>query len=436
MSRIAVLAHTHPSITSGGAEISAYTLYRGLLEQGVDACFIAAVPESAMHRLRIDTPAEYAIGYRPEAYEPYYHLADPAVTADVLALLERLGCTAAVFHHFLNFGINTVGEVARRMPGRAVLVLHEFLAICHHHGQMVTRPALRLCEASSPAACATCFEDRDPMQFVVRRRHFQDACAHLAGFVSPSRFLKDRFVAWGLPEDAIAVIENGVPRLPGPEARVEAAAPRDAVTVGFFGQINPFKGVDLLLDAADRIARRPELAARLRLRVHGHLVGQSAAFDARFAKAVDTLPFLECAGPYQNDRVFELMRDCDYVLMASRWWENSPVVIQEAYACGRPLIVPGIGGMKEKIVDDVTGLHFRPGDSGDLVRAFDRAASAGTPERLRERLPEVATGRRMADAYLDFLATRAPAIGAAPANERPPRRSVVAVFPVPSGVSP
>src|SRR4051795_3853773 len=35
--RIAVLAHTHPSVTKGGAEVAAYSLYRGLNALGVDA---------------------------------------------------------------------------------------------------------------------------------------------------------------------------------------------------------------------------------------------------------------------------------------------------------------------------------------------------------------------------------------------------------------
>ena len=417
---IAVLAHTHPSITSGGAEISAYTLYLGLLERGVAACFVAMVPESAIDRVRLDTPGEHVLGYEPGDYEAFYHLADPSVPPAVESLLARLGADTVVFHHFLNFGVNTVRAVARRRPGRVLLVLHEFLAICNHHGQMVTRPALRLCAASSPGACGTCFQERDAVQFDARREHFLDAFAQLAGFVSPSEFLKERFVAWGLPAASIAVIENGVPRLPPPEeprrAPLAPAAAGDedevpgidaddvAVTIGFFGQINPFKGVDLLLDAADLIGRRKKLSARVRLRVHGHVVGVSDAFAQRFHDAVAEHPFLDYLGPYQNERVFELMRACDFVLMASKWWENSPVVIQEAYACGRPLLVPGIGGMKEKIIDGVTGLHFQAADASDLARVIERAATPGLAQRLRRHLPAVGTGLAMAGAYLAWLA--------------------------------
>ena len=37
-------------------------------------------------------------------------------------------------------------------------------------------------------------------------------------FVSPSQFLIDRYVAWGLPAERLTMIENGMPIRPGPAA--------------------------------------------------------------------------------------------------------------------------------------------------------------------------------------------------------------------------
>ena len=401
---IVILAHAHPSLSSGGAEISAYTLYTGLRALDVPCAFVALCPESQLHRASLPTPDEHVVAYTPESYDEYYHVADPLAVDEVLALLDRLDCTTAVFHHFLNFGVNAIRQSAAAPARRTLLVLHEFLAICHHHGQMVTRPALRLCEASSPAACVRCFPELELRQFEIRRERLLEAFAGVAHFVSPSRFLAQRYAHWGLDEERITVIENGVPRLPAPEIDGAAArAPGSPVTVGFFGQINPFKGVDLLLDAIDLLRRDGELAGRLRLRVHGPLVGVTPEFIARLEKEVARREWLEYTGPYQNERVSDLMRDCDYVLMASTWWENSPVVIQEAYACGRPLIVPGIGGMAEKVPPDRAGLHFRPGDAVDLVRALGRACEPGTAARLRANLPAAVDAVGMAHAYLDLL---------------------------------
>ena len=73
--------------------------------------------------------------------------------------------------------------------------------------------------------------------------------------------------------------------------------------------------------------------------------------------------------------------------MPSIWWENSPVVIQESFLHRRPLIVSDIGGMAEKVRDDVDGLHFRVGSPEDLA---DRLSRALLEPDLWTRLAEAA----------------------------------------------
>ena len=56
------------------------------------------------------------------------------------------------------------------------------------------------------------------------------------------------------------------------------------------------------------------------------------------------------AGPYDHDRDLpRLMSEIDWVLVPSVWWENSPLVIQEAFQHGRPVICSDIGGMAEQV---------------------------------------------------------------------------------------
>jgi glycosyltransferase involved in cell wall biosynthesis len=82
------------------------------------------------------------------------------------------------------------------------------------------------------------------------------------------------------------------------------------------------------------------------------------------------------------------MRQVDWVVVPSVWWENSPLVIQEAFAAGRPVVCSGIGGMAEKVPAGTAGLHFRAGDPGDLADVMRRAATEpGLWDRLRAGLP-------------------------------------------------
>jgi glycosyltransferase involved in cell wall biosynthesis len=401
--RIAVVAHAHPSVSKGGSEIAAHTLYRGLLDLGHDAVLIAACPEASRGRLQFDTPGERALIFAPERNDAFYNPGTPGLARRLVAMLRAEDIGRVSFHHHLNIGLAGLQMVSRMSGLRSLLTLHEYTAICQRDGQMVTRPGQALCHAASAEACGGCFPEYELAQFALRRDRYLGAFGRIGHFVAPSRFLMERYIAWGLPPERISVIENG---LPGGAGTAPAAVrpSGDAPWVfGYFGQLNPYKGIDVLLRAAELIAARPALAARLSLRIHGTVVGQPAAFRERLEAAVARYPFLSFAGPYQNRAVRPLMAACDYVLVPSTWWENSPVVIQEAFAAGRPVICSGIGGMAEKVQDGVSGLHVRVGDPVDLVAVMQRAMDPALAATLAAGLPRPIDGAAMARQYLACL---------------------------------
>jgi len=53
--------------------------------------------------------------------------------------------------------------------------------------------------------------------------------------------------------------------------------------------------------------------------------------------------------------------------MPSVCYENFPMAIREAFACGKPVIASGLGAMAEIVEDNKTGLLFNPGESADLA---------------------------------------------------------------------
>jgi glycosyltransferase involved in cell wall biosynthesis len=401
MSRpIAVVAHTHPSISKGGAEIAAFALYEGLLAIGQAAIFVAVCPEQDRERLRLDSAREFAIFVDPSRYEHFYQLASADVWRQLDAIVQQQDVQLISFQHFLNLGANTLERLAATSKIPFVVTFHEFLAICNHHGQMVTRPGRRLCHMASPEACTGCYPEHSRAQFAARTALIRGALLHAAAFVSPSRFLADRMVAWGLPAERFAVIENGLrrPTLPSPPARVRGKP----WVFGYFGQLTPFKGGDIMLDVID-IMSRQEPGSPIQLRVHGTLVGQPQAFVQRFEQIFSAQSWARFLGPYDNADVGTLMAGCDYVLMPSTWWENSPVVIQEAFAAGRPVICTGIGGMAEKVPDRRAGLHFRRGDAADLARVMHEAADDVLYAALVSQLPAVTASTAMASAYLTLF---------------------------------
>ncbi|ESQ88884.1 hypothetical protein ABAC460_13975 [Asticcacaulis sp. AC460] len=393
--RIAIVSHSHPSISKGGAEIAAYTLFHGLRRLGYDAVFIGACQQGQRGKIELG-PNEYAFYYDPHIYDHFYHLASGDVTAQLLTLIRDLKIDLINFHHFYIMGLAAFKQAAQEAS--VVFTIHEFLSICHNHGQMITRPAQILCSASSPNACGTCFPEYSSQQFALRKQNFLDSLTLADAFVSPSHFLAERFVDWGLEKDRMNVIENGLMYLHPPH--LAQHSDNHIWKFGFFGQINPFKGVDIILQACELISKKPDLATGIRILIHGNLIGQSDAFVKKFEAALEEYDFLSYLGPYNNSSVNSLMENCDYILMPSRWWENSPVVIQEAYAVKRPLICTGIGGMAEKVINNVSGLHFAFNDPADLMAVIEKGASAAVHSALVQGIPGVLTADDMARQYL------------------------------------
>ncbi len=431
---IAIVAHTHPSVSKGGAEIAAYALYEGLRTIGVDAIFIAVCPSAERNRLMLGSDREFAIIADQNRYDHFYHLSSADIWRQLKAILLRQNVRQVNFHHFLQLGVNTLRALHAETDIPFTVTLHEFLAICAHHGQMVTRPARRLCPAASPVACATCFPEHSRQQFSTRKQVIQSALLPAAGFISPSHFLADRMTEWGLPRDKFVVIENGL-RMPGkPDGRARQAASSGPAligsrpwTFGYFGQITPFKGADILLDTIDLLAKQPDIGHKIRIRVHGNVIGQEPDFVSRFNSVFEKNGFATYAGPYDNADVHKLMLGCDYVLVPSTWWENSPVVIQEAFAAGRPVICTGIGGMAEKVPNRLAGLHFRTADPTDLARAMGEAADETLYQALCSGLPKVSDQVTMARDYLASFNRLIKAPGSQDVVRTPRRRARAAV---------
>ncbi len=63
----------------------------------------------------------------------------------------------------------------------------------------------------------------------------------------------------------------------------------------------------------------------------------------------------------------------DWVIFPSEWWENAPLVINEAFQHWRPVICSALGGAAELVTHGVNGLHFPVSDPKALAAAMRRA---------------------------------------------------------------
>ena len=139
-------------------------------------------------------------------------------------------------------------------------------------------------------------------------------------------------------------------------------------------------GAALLLYDAERIVKNAMIAGAMTV-------------DALRAVARAFAPLIHSVRPYpgQNAVAANLLRlvaDSDVMVVPSVWYENSPIVIQEARAAGVPVVASGHGALAEKIRHGVDGLLFPPGDALALRQALLRLVEE--PDllpRLREGIP-------------------------------------------------
>ena len=306
----------------------------------------------------------------------------------------------------MHTGIGVLRAVKRIDPSiRLLLTLHEYLAICLNKGQMVKAGSLRLCSESSIEACSQCFPERPREDFWLHKHYMLGHFANVDQFVAPSEFLRQRYVSWGLPAEKIVVIENGqAEAAPLPPRALPADGTRNRFA--FFGQVNEFKGIDVLLQALAGMHRKER--RRLSVEIHAaNLELQEEKFRDRIERLRAPLMeegVLRWAGAYNSGDLARRMAKIDWVLVPSIWWENSPMVIQEAFVHGRPVICSGIGGMAEKVRDGIDGLHVDVGNPLDWADTLLRAAETpGLWEKLRAGIRPPSTHADCAEAHLALL---------------------------------
>lgn len=177
--------------------------------------------------------------------------------------------------------------------------------------------------------------------------------------IAPTKFLKRAYLANGLTSP-LHVMHFGVdaPRLPK-----TAPAPGAPVRFGYIGQIAPHKGTDLLIEAFSRLP-----AGSAQLHVYG-----SEDQDPEYASALRNKAATACVsfcGTFPKAQLPDVLGEIDFLVIPSRWYENSPLVLLNALATHTPVIVSDVEGMTEFVEDGKNGFVFRRADVDDLERVL------------------------------------------------------------------
>jgi glycosyltransferase involved in cell wall biosynthesis len=398
--KVLYVVHNHPSLFPGGAETYALELYEAMRSSSVfEPLLVARIgpnhggtsatlhPGSPFTALSSD-PNQYYLFTDQADYDFFYgkHADKSLYTTQFANFLRAHEPDIVHFQHTLFMGYDLLSVTRHVLPDAAILyTLQEYLPICNHDGQLVRRWTGEMCSEPSPRRCCECFPERSPQSFFMRERFIKSQLAHVDLFLAPSRFLLERYLDWGIPAEKLRFEDYG--RRPKP--RLPEEDRRSRTRLGFFGQINRFKGLDVLLRAL-RLLRDSNPDVHLWI-FGANLDMQESTFRQQISDLIEANEgAVAFSGPYEQSALPRLMAFIDWVVVPSLWWENSPLVIQEAFMQGRPVICSGVGGMAEKVTEGVNGLHFESGDASSLARTIARGVSTpGLWETLREGIPPV-----------------------------------------------
>jgi len=171
-------------------------------------------------------------------------------------------------------------------------------------------------------------------------------------YIVLTAFSRGRYVEAGFPEDQIVVKPNFVEPDPGKRTHPGSYAL-------FVGRLDLEKGVPTLLKAWLQMPHDRSL------RIGGDGYCRPEVED--FTRVYSNVEFL---GWLPRQRVVEEMKGARFLVFPSQWYENLPLAIIEAFACGVPVIASRLGAMEQLVEHGRTGLLFEPGDVDDLARTM------------------------------------------------------------------
>lgn len=363
--KILVVSSLYAPNELGGAEITARAIAERLAAEGNEVVAVSIAPDGEersatlngvrCHYVRLanlfwlHTP-----GLNPSTWQKLlWHLIDaynPIMGRRLARLIERERPDVVHMHNLQGFSV-AAWRAASRLGVPVVQTLHDYYLSCPNsvmfkNGRNCTAP------------CLECRVLGVPRQRLSGLPHTVTAVSHR---------LLERLEGRGLFGDVRhkLVISNCNLEEPDPPARADKA-PGEPVRFGFFGRIEPVKGVETLLKAMSQLP--PERA--------GLVIGGRAPPDylAELRRAAPpTARFLGFVRPP------EFFAQIDMLVVPSIWEEPQGRVAHEAFSYGVPVLASAIGGLPEMIEPGVNGELFPAGDAARLAEIMKSLVEAGFP---------------------------------------------------------
>ena len=229
---------------------------------------------------------------------------------------------------------------------------------------------------------------------VQRPQALRDAANKTRAIMVPTTLMKDIFIENGINSDLLQHVPFGldVSELISHQSKTSSKQLR----IGFIGTIFEHKGLDLLIKAFQELP--PDAPAILK--IYGDL-NQFPEYGKKIEDIANRNPRnIDFCGTFPNAQLGEILENLDVLVVPSRWYENTPLVIQSALATKTPVVATNLGGMSELIQHEFNGLLFDLNDHHCLYLQLKRLVE---DRELLRRLTENILAERTIEQMIDDI---------------------------------
>jgi glycosyltransferase involved in cell wall biosynthesis len=219
-----------------------------------------------------------------------------------------------------------------------------------------------------------------------RRQYLAQVLRMPEVIVTQARLVQDMLLQDGFEQSRVRLVPYGLDL--GGWQHLSPIPSQAGLRFGYLGQIRPFKGVHVLIEAFNRVHARGSVPS---LRVYGDWDG-SPRYAKKLCRLARGNPAVLFMGRYDNRQIEDILREIDVLVVPSMWYETGPLVTMEAFAAGVPVVATDIPNMKYQVERNVNGLLFEPDDVEDLTAQLQTLVdNPALVDRLRQGIPAVRT---------------------------------------------
>lgn len=173
----------------------------------------------------------------------------------------------------------------------------------------------------------------------------------LDAFISLTKWYKDVLLSNGINKDKVAYIPQGLPLSASMEQMQTEVVPDASVRLIFIGRISAFKGLHLLIEAMRDLP--PD---KILLDIYGQ--STDAEYEQHLRLQSQKFANISWKGSLSQPDVVPVLRQYHLLCLCSTFSEMSPLVIQEAFAAGIPVLASNVHGNSEQLEHNQNGLLF------------------------------------------------------------------------------